>query len=86
MPTTTICHITDITKGAGHGITKVDITSVPTAPDTGDSSPDIGLGLLPDSTSRAPSITFMDDVTFTRPAVQTMPHRCDLLPSLPPGR
>ena len=68
MPTTTICHITDITKGAGHGITKVDITSVPTAPDTGDSSPDIGLGLLPDSTSRAPSVTFMDDVTFTRPA------------------
>ena len=68
MPSMTICHITALPEGMGHGITNVDITSVSTAPDTGDSSPDIGLGLLPDSTSRAPSITFADDVTFTRPA------------------
>jgi hypothetical protein len=68
MPTTTICHITALPEGAGQGITNIDITSVPTAPDTGDYSPDIGLGLLPDLTSRTPSVTFADDVTFTRPA------------------
>ncbi len=49
----------------GHGQTGDDIISMSTAPPPGDSLPGV---VIPDSTSRAPSVSFAGDVVLTRTA------------------